>query len=71
MPGDNLKHRFLNMNQLAFWSAQWAKNFFKVTWEHLKHRFIDFIQIAFWAGQEENEFVVPGENVKHRFLTRT
>ena len=52
---DNLKRRFLDLIELAFWAAQGAKNEFKVLWEHLRHRF----QFAFRVSQNaENEFKV-------------
>jgi len=39
-----------------------------VSCDALKHRFLDFTKVAFWVGQEEeNEFPVPGTNLKHRF----
>ena len=36
---------------------------------HLKHCFFDITQFTFWAGQEaENEFAVPVNHFKRRFL---
>jgi len=34
----------------------------------LKHRFLDFTQVAFGPGQEENEFPLPGDYLKHCLL---
>jgi len=40
--------------------------------EPLKHRFLDLNQIAIKAGKEaENQFAVPGEQMKHRFIIFT
>ena len=52
MPFKTLKHRFFDLNQVAFWADQEAKNEFKVTCEPLKHRFLDLNQVAFCDGQE-------------------
>jgi len=64
-----LKHRFLDLSQLAFWGGQGAENDFKVPWEPLKHRFIEFIQDPFCPVQgSENEFAASGDLLNHRFL---
>jgi len=52
---ENWKHRFLELNELAFWVVQGAKYEFKVLCKHLKHRF----QFAIRVSQEaENELKV-------------
>jgi len=52
---DNLKNRFLDLIELAFWAAKGAKYDFKVLWENLIHRF----QFAIRVIQEaENELRV-------------
>jgi len=72
VPGNELKHRFLDLTQVAFSDGQEAENEFKVTRDPLKHRFLGFTHFAFWAGQEEgNVFSVPGDHLKHRFLDLT
>ena len=64
-----MKHRFLDLRQVAFWDGQDAENEFKVTCEPLKHRFLFFTQVAFWAIQEEgNELQVSGDHLKRFFL---
>ena len=36
---------------------------------HLTHRFFDINQVTFWEGQQaENEFAVPVDHFKRRFL---
>ena len=60
MPGNDLKHRFLDLTQDEFWDGQEAENEFKVTWEPLKQRYLEFTQVAFLAGPEaENKLKVP------------
>jgi len=62
---DHLKHPFLDLTQVSFWSGEGAENEFKVLWEYLKYRFFDFIQVAFCACQEaENDFKVPFDHQK-------
>ena len=56
-----LKHCFIELNQVAFWTGEEAENGFKVPSDHLKNRFIDDTQVAFWACQEaEKELQMPG-----------
>ena len=69
MPCKNLKYRFLDFNQVAFWACQEAGNEFQVPFDHIKHRFIDFNLVAFWAGQDtENEFNGSLDHFKNAFL---
>ena len=69
MPFETLKHRFIELTQVAFWDGQEAENEFKVTCEPLKHRFLDLKQVAFWDGQEaEIEFKLACEPLKHRTM---
>jgi len=49
VPGDNLKHRFINLTEFAFSVGQEEENDFKVPWDYLKHRFINFILVEFWS----------------------
>jgi len=57
MQCESLKHRFIDLSQVAFWEVEEAENELKLTWEPLKHRFFNFTQVAFLAIQEEeNEF---------------
>ena len=59
MPGDHLKHRFLDLTQVAYCAGQGAEKELNVPCVPLKHRFLDLTQVAFWVGQlAENEFVV-------------
>jgi len=38
----------------------------------LQTSLIDFIYVAFWAGQDtENDFKLPFDRLKHRFLDLT
>ena len=40
--------------------------------EQLNDRFLDLTQVIFWACKEaENEFTVPGDPLKYRFLDLT
>jgi len=56
-----MKHRFFDVNQVAFWDGQEPENLFKVTCEPMIHHFLDLTQVAFWVlQQEENDFQVPG-----------
>jgi len=52
LPFEQLKHRFIDLTQVAFLVGQGAENVFKVPWKHLQHTYIDFIQVAIWDGQE-------------------
>jgi len=64
-----LKHRFINLNVVAFWAGEEDENDLKVPWEQLKNRFIDFIQVEICACQEaENEFYVPLDHLNRRFI---
>ena len=57
MTCEALKHRLLDLSQVAFWEGQETENKFKVAYEPLKRRFLDFTQVAFWACEEaENDF---------------
>jgi len=44
VPGDNLKHRYIDITEVVFWAGQEEGNEFKVPLEHLKHRFLKFIE---------------------------
>jgi len=55
VPGDHLKHCFLND--------------FKVSFEDLNHRFFDIIEIAFSAVHNaENELLLPCNYEKNHFF---
>ena len=72
MPGDELKHRFLEVTQFVICYGEEAENDFKVTCEPLQYRFPDITQVAFWAVQEvENVFAVLCNHLNHRFLGLT
>jgi len=52
VPGDHLKHRFVDLTKVTFWVGQEDENELKVHCKHFKHRFLNIIQVAFWAGEE-------------------
>jgi len=57
---ESLKHRFLDLAQVAFWAGQEAENETAVPREQLKHCFLNLTRVAFWAGQgAKNVFKVP------------
>ena len=47
MPGNDSKHCFLDLTQLAFWDGKETENEFKVTCLPLKHPFLELTQVAF------------------------
>jgi len=53
MPCEHFNHRYLELNQLAFWVGQEAENEFKVTFDNLNHRFFDFIKLHFQVVQRQ------------------
>jgi len=60
VPGNDLKHRFLYLIQVAFCVDQEVEKVFKLTCEPLKVRFLGLTQVEIWAAQEEeNVFAVP------------
>ena len=57
-------------NRILGWtrSRKWVQNNMRA----LEISLSRIQQVAFWAGQEEeNEFPVPGDYLKHRFLDLT
>ena len=57
VPGDQLKHRFLDLSKVEFWGSQEPENDFKVPFEELNRRFIDLIKVEFWAAPEPQKYV--------------
>ena len=64
MTYEHLKHRFLDLTQVTFWSGQEVENEFEVPGKNLNYRLPDLNNVAFSAGQEaENEFKMPWEHL--------
>jgi hypothetical protein len=53
VPFEHLKHRFLDLAQVAFWDGQKAGNPVAGCVETMTYRFIDFTQVVFFGGQKE------------------
>ena len=71
VPGDHLKHRFLDLTKVEFWFDKMQKLTFKCHC-HLNCRFINMKNVAFSVGQEaKNDFKVTFDNWNHRFFDLT
>jgi hypothetical protein len=52
VPFDHLKHRFIDLDEVAFWVCQKADNPVAGCVENLKHRLINFTKVVFCGGQQ-------------------
>ena len=58
-------HRFLDFAQVAFWASQEAEIEFSVPWNQLNHRLLELNKAHFVVVKRQNEFGVPGNDLKH------
>src|SRR5215510_12472059 len=50
-PVDHLRHRFLDLVKVAFWTVYEVENDFVGPYNNLKHHFLDVAKVAFQASQ--------------------
>jgi hypothetical protein len=64
-----LKHRYLFLEQFAFWVVQEAENGFARPFDSSKNSFLDFVQVSFLkALNAENDFAGSGYPSRHSLL---